>query len=103
MSYNKCVVFAAILDSYGKVILGEWSNNARPKYENEYNGLTFYHDHLLPVITSMTSYGSDRGMSNVFPKIQSQLLKVGPRDRISVAYLDGNLNKCHFLAVYWRV
>ncbi len=96
------MIFAAILDSYGKLLVADWSV-AKRKYENECKGSLFYHDHVLPAITSMTSNGRESAISKVCPKIHSQMLKVGPRNRISVAHLDGNSNYCHFLVVYWRV
>jgi hypothetical protein len=92
LSFNKCIIFAAILDSYGKIIVGNWSNNARRTRDN-----------LLPAITSMMSYGGKSGMKQVCPKIQFQMLKVGLRNRISLAHVDGNSNTSCFLVVYWRL
>lgn len=103
LSFNKCIIFAAILDSYGKIIVGNWSNNARRTRDNEHKGFIFYQDHLLPAITSMMSYGGKSGMKQVCPKIQFQMLKVGLRNRISLAHVDGNSNTSCFLVVYWRL
>ena len=103
LSFNKCVIFAAIMDSSGKVIVGERSTNTKRNNEKGCNGFIFYQDHLLPVLTSMTNYSGHRSTNKVCPKIQSQLLKVGPRNRISVAHLHGNSISCHFLVVYWNV
>jgi hypothetical protein len=103
LSFNKCVIFAAIMDSSGKMIVGERSTNTKRSDEKRYNGLIFYQDHLLPVLTSMTNYGGHRSTNRVYPKIQSQMLKVGLKNRISVAHLHENSISCHFLVVYWNV
>jgi hypothetical protein len=103
LSYNKCVLFAAIIDSYGKIVVGDWNNKSRRSDEIECKGFRFYQDHLLPTITSMTSYGSDSGMNKVCPKIQSQMFKVGLKNRVSVAHMDGDSNSCKFLVVFWRI
>lgn len=103
LTFNKCVIFAAIMDSSGRIIVGERSANFKRSDENGWKGLTFYQDHLLPVLTSMNGYGGHRSTNKVCPKIQSQLLKVGLRNRISIAHMHGNSNSCHFLVVYWNV
>lgn len=103
LSFNKCVAFAAIMDSSGKIIVGERSANCKRGDENACKGFIFYQDHLLPVLTTMTSYGGQSGTNKMCPKIQSQMLKVGLRNRVSVAHLHANSNGCHFLVVYWNV
>ncbi|NAL76928.1 hypothetical protein [Nitrososphaera sp. AFS] len=103
LTFNKRVIFAAIMDSSGRIIVGARSAYSKRCDENGCKGLIFYQDHLLPVLTSMTGYGGHSSTNKVCPKIQSQMLKVGLRNRISVAHLHGNSNSCQFLVVYWNV
>jgi hypothetical protein len=101
LSVNKCVTFAAILDPYGKIIVGNCNGSGR---NNRSASFMIYRDYLLPVITSMNSYSSYVGAQKGCAEIQYQLLSVGVSNRISIAqFVDEDDKRRYFLAVYWKL